>query len=111
MARLVMRPRAQQTVESLEGVRQSTHHTAELIQDEAVRLTAAELVDTGLMAASWRVTDVSGPSGITYRVGNRARSEDDVNYPLLHEWGFRHHSGKHVAGHHIALRSIDAARR
>ncbi len=111
MARLVMRPRAKQAVEGLDGVRQATHHTASLIQDEAVRLTAAELVDTGLMASSWRITDVTGPSGVTYRVHNTARSEDDANYPLFHEWGFRHHSGRHIAGHHIALRSIDAARR
>jgi hypothetical protein len=111
MTRLVMRPGYRQIVVNLPGVRQAVHHSASLIQDGAVRLTAAELVDTGLMAASWRVTDVSGPSGVTYRVHNTARSGEGANYPLLHEWGFRHHSGKHVAGHHIALRSIDTARR
>ncbi len=77
-----------------------------------MRLNAVELVDTGLMTASWRVTDVSSPTGVTYRVHNTARAEDGVtNYPLLHEWGFRHDNGKHIAGHHIALRSVDAARR
>jgi hypothetical protein len=114
MGRLVMRPRARQTVEGLEGVRRVVHHTASLIQDEAVRLTAAELVDTGLMTASWRITDVSGPSGVTYRVHNTARAPEEEgggNYPLFHEHGFLHNSGKHIAGHHIALRSVDAARR
>ncbi len=111
MARVTMRAGYRQAVLNLPGIRQGIHHVASQIQDEAVRLTAAELVDTGLMAASWRVTDVSGPSGVTWRVHNMARSEDDANYPLFQELGFRHHSGRHVAGHHILLRSIDAGRR
>ena len=39
---------------------------AEPIQDEAVRITAAEAVDTGLMAASWRLA--TWRSGGTWRV-------------------------------------------
>ncbi len=93
------------------GIRNTVRRVADLIQDEAVRLTAAELVATGLMAASWRITDISTNNAPAFRVHNTARSAEGTNYPLLHEHGFRHHSGKHVAGRHIAGRSIDAARR
>lgn len=88
------------------GIRQACTDTAEAIQNQVVQLNAVEAVDTGLMTASWRVTDLSGPSGVTIRVHNTARSEDDYNYPLAIEVG-----NSRFRGRHLLLRSIDAARR
>ncbi len=88
-------------------IRRAVLKVAEAVQGEAVRLTAAELVDTGLMAASWRITDVSGPRRITYRVHNKARSPDgDANYPYFHEFGYRHWpSGRHVPARRVLQRA------
>lgn len=80
---------------------------ADPIQDEAVRITAAEAVDSGLMAASWRVV----PQPRSVLVANKAFSEDNhAPYPAFQEHGYRHHqSGKHMPARHILARAIDIA--
>jgi hypothetical protein len=88
-----------------EGVRGGVKDVADKIQDEVVQKNAVEAVDSGLMTASWRVSDVSGPSGVTFRVHNIARSEDDYNYPLAIEVG-----NSKIKARNLLLRSIDAAR-
>lgn len=94
-----------------DGVRDGLARIAEKVQDRAVQITAAEAVDTGLMAASWRIDRVQGPNGWIVRVWNSARSPEGHPYPCRIEWGFHHHrSGKHVAGRRILGRSLDAAR-
>ena len=94
-----------------DAIRNAIQGIAEKIQARAAQLNAAELVDTGLMTASWRVTTFRGPRGWVARVYNTAKSPEGAPYPLYHEFGFRHHqSGKHIPGKHILARSIDAAR-
>lgn len=82
---------------------------AEPIQDEAARITAAEAVDTGLMAASWRIT--SWRSGGTWRVRiyNRAVNRESTPafpYPLAQELGWRTRNGRHIAGRRILGRAL-----
>lgn len=75
------------------------------VQDEAVRITVAEAVDTGLMAASWRVRRL--PRAV--RVGNTAESERDFPYPQAVEWGFRTRNGRHIPGKRILGRATTTA--
>lgn len=111
MARVVMKSGWGQRLLAERGVRGGIKDVAEKIQDRAVEINVAEAVDTGLMAASWRVTEV--PNGPSYlmRVHNTARSRPrsgdpgGANYPYFLEVGTRH-----MRAYHIALRSIDAAR-
>ncbi len=81
---------------------------AEPIQDEAARITAAEAVDTGLMAASWRI----GRKVKVVTVGNTAHSPQRSPYPAYLEHGYRHHqSGRHIPARRILARAIATARR
>lgn len=83
----------------------------EKVQDEAVRISTAEAVDTGLYAASWRVTVIRQGRTTAVRVLNTAKSVAGFPYPAAIENGFRHHrSGRHIRGRHILLRSLNAAR-
>jgi hypothetical protein len=97
-------------------VREAVRDVAESIQTEAARTSAVEAVDTGLYAASWRVTDLTDG---TVRVHNTARDRgkdgqggSNFNYPLYAlEHGFRHHrSGKHIEGLRILGRAADPHR-
>lgn len=111
VTRVVVHQRAIAALLVSDGIRDALENIAEKIQDSAVQITAVEAVDTGLMAASWRVEMIPAPRRWIARVFNKARSEDDHPYPIRIEWGWRHHrSGKHIAGRHILARSIDAAR-
>lgn len=92
-------------------VRDALEAVAEKVQARAAQITAAEAVDTGLMAASWRVEMIPAPSGWIARVYNKAVSEDDHPYPARIEFGWHHHrSGKHIAGRRILGRALDAGR-
>lgn len=83
----------------------------EKVQDEAVRISTAEAVDTGLYAASWRVVVIRNGQTTAVRVLNTAKSVAGFPYPSAIEHGFRHHrSGRHIRGRHILLRSLNAAR-
>lgn len=83
----------------------------EKVQAEAVRISTAEAVDTGLYAASWRVTVFKHGQATAVRVLNTAKSIQGYPYPASLEFGFRHHrSGRHIRGRHILLRSLNAAR-
>ena len=95
-----------------DGIRQALEHTAGTVQDEAVRITYAEAVDTGLMAASWRIRPLLR-GGWVVRVINTARSPapERAPYPYFQNFGWRTRSGRHIPGKHILERSIDAARR
>lgn len=92
-------------------IRKAVRDIAERVQDEAVRISTAEAVDTGRYAASWRITDVSSGRRITLRVHNTARDpESGYNYPLhAIEFSWRHRSGRHMPGRYILLRSVSAA--
>jgi hypothetical protein len=92
-----------------DAMRDALVQLAEPIQDEAVRITAVEAVDTGLMAASWRIT--SWRSGGTWRVRifNRAVNRDSTPaapYPLFVEIGHRTRNGRHVPGKRILGRAL-----
>lgn len=78
----------------------------EPIQDNAARITAAEAVDTGLMAASWRIRTTAR----SVQVGNTAHSPEGFPYPAAVEFGYRHHSGRHMPARRILARAIDLAR-
>ncbi len=94
-----------------DDIRDALQSIAEKIQARAVELTVAEAVDTGLMAASWRVTTFRGPRGWVARTYNSARADGDgAHYAIFQEFGWRTRSGRHVPGKHILGRSIDAAR-
>lgn len=80
---------------------------AQPIQDEAVRITAAEAVDTGLMAASWRIRRRIK----VVSVGNTARSPKRAPYPAFLEHGYRLRSGRHMPARRILARAIQTARR
>lgn len=95
------------------SIEQAIKDIAEKIQTRAAQLAAAEAVDTGLYAASWRVTTFLGRRGWVARVHNKARSRspENYNYPLLAlEYSWRSRAGRHIPGKHILARSIDAAR-
>lgn len=93
------------------GVRDALEAIAEKVQTRAAQITAAEAVDTGLMAASWRVTTFQGPNGWQARTWNSARSPEGAPYPIYVEYGYRNsRSGRHIAGRRILGRALDAAR-
>lgn len=106
MATLHIRSGAQQRLEQRMLGRIRTE-VAEPIQTEAVRITVAEAVDTGLMAASWRIG--TRPRIIT--VGNTAHSPERAPYPAFLEHGYRHRSGRHMPARRILARAIQTTRR
>lgn len=111
MSRFEPNQAAIDAIQRSEGVRRALEEIAERVQARAAQITAAEAVDTGLMAASWRVRTIPSPRGWTARVYNTAESIEGFPYPAAVEHGFRHHrSGRHIPGRHILLRSVDAAR-
>lgn len=94
-----------------DGVRDALERKAENVQARAAQITAVEAVDTGLMAASWRVEMIPAPRGWIARIYNRAESAEGFGYPAAIEFGWRHHrSGRHIAGRRILGRALDAAR-
>ncbi len=107
MATLHIRSGAQQRLEQRMLNRIETE-VAQPIQDEAVRITTAEAVDTGLMAASWRI----GRRLKAVVVGDTARSPEGAPYPAFVEHGYRHHqSGRHIPARRILARAVQTARR
>lgn len=107
MATLNIRSGAQQRLER-QMLNRIEREIASPIQDEAARITAAEAVDTGLMAASWRV----GRRFKSVVVGNTARSPEGARYPYFVDQGYRHHqSGRHIPARRILARAIATARR
>lgn len=106
MARVVMKSGWEQRLLAERGLRGGIKDVAEKIQGRAVEINSVEAVDTGLMTASWRVTEVLTGASFLMRIHNRARdSESNFNYPLAVEVGTRY-----MRALHILLRSIDAAR-
>lgn len=82
---------------------------AEPIQDEAVRITAAEAVDTGLMAASWRLTTWRSGGTWRIRVYNSALNRESTPaypYPVGQEFGWRTRNGRHIPGKRILGRAL-----
>jgi hypothetical protein len=86
------------------------HDRAERIQTRAAQISAAEAVDTGLYAASWRVAAYVAGGRAVAKVFNTARSEDKAPYPYFLEVGWRTRNGRHVPAKRILARSLDAAR-
>lgn len=96
-----------------DAMRQALERLAEPIQDEAVRITDAEAVDTGLMAASWRLTTWRQGGTWRVRIYNRAtnkRESPPFPYPLAVELGWRTRNGRHIPGKRILGRAMAAAR-
>lgn len=92
-------------------VRDALQAMAERVQARAAQITAAEAVNTGLMAASWRVHAALEGRGWRVRILNHARSPEGAPYPVFQEFGWRHHrSGRHIPGKRILGRALDAAR-
>ncbi len=92
-----------------DAMRDALVQLAEPIQDEAVRITAAEAVDTGLMAASWRITEWRTADGWRVQIYNRATNKDSeppFPYPLAQEVGWRTRNGRHIPGKRILGRAI-----
>jgi hypothetical protein len=93
-----------------DGMRDGLHQLAEPIQDEAVRITAAEAVDTGLMAASWKVESILTPRGWMVRIWNSATNREpggeNFPYPIVIEFGRTTSTGKHVEGLRILGRAL-----
>ena len=92
-----------------EAMERALRQLASPIQDEAVRITTAEAVDTGLMAASWRLT--TWRSGGTWRVRifNQATNKREVPpapYALFQEIGWRTRNGRHIPGKRILGRAL-----
>ncbi len=107
MATLHIRSGAQQRLEQ-RMLGRIEREIAQPIQDEAVRITTAEAVDTGLMAASWRI----GRRVKIVVVGNTAHSPEGAPYPYFVDQGYRHHrSGRHIPARRILARAIQTARR
>ncbi len=108
-----MKPRGLDELLGSSGMRRGLEGIAGNVQDEAVRITFAEAVDTGLMAASWRLRPRREPKGWVVRVINTARSEppERFPYPYVQEYGRETENGQHIPGKFILTRSIDAARR
>ncbi len=105
MARVVMKSGWEQRLLADRGIHNGISDVAEKIQARAAQINSVEAVDTGLMTASWRVTEVHSGRTFFCRMHNTARSETGFNYPLALEWG-----NSRVRAYHIAMRSIDAAR-
>lgn len=94
-----------------DDVRDALEAIAEKVQARAAQITGAEAVDTGLMAASWRVTTIRGPNGWIARTWNSAKSAEGAPYPIYVEFGYRNsRSGRHIPGRRILGRALDAAR-
>lgn len=91
-----------------DDMRDGLHQLVEPIQDEAARTTALEAVDTGLMAASWKIEPLLTPQGWMVRIWNSAQSEDGYEYPVAQEFGWRTQSGSHVEGKRILGRALGA---
>ncbi len=103
-----------------DAMEQALRHLAEPVQDEAVRITAAEAVDTGLMAASWRLTTWRAGGAWRVRIYNKATAgearrlkglthglDDDYAYPLSIEFGyFNRRANRHIAGRRILGRAL-----
>lgn len=92
------------------GTAAAMRHLAERAQERAAQISAAEAVDTGRYAASWRVTVFDNGRRVGARIHNTARSPEGTNYPPLLENGWRTRSGRHIPGKHICARSLDAIR-
>lgn len=95
------------------GVRDALQEIAERVQARAAQITAAEAVDTGLMAASWRVEMIPPGRQWIARVLNTAtnkESDPPFPYPVAQEWGWRTRHGRHIPGKRILGRALDAAR-
>lgn len=113
MARVEIHQRGIDAMMMSNGIRQALVDVAEKIQDEAVRITFNEAVDTGLMAASWRVRERVERRRWVVRVLNTAKNRESsppFGYPFVQEFGWRTQSGRHIPGKHILARSIGAAR-
>jgi hypothetical protein len=112
MTRVVMRPGGIDALLGTSGIRRALENIGGKVQDEAVRITSIEAVDTGLMTASWRLRPRLERKGWVVRVINTARSEppERASYPYFQEFGWRTRNGRHIPGKHILTRSIDAAR-
>jgi hypothetical protein len=115
VTRVDVHSNAERTVRTLPGVARALQNIAERIQAEAARTAAAEAVDTGLYAASWRVTPLTGG---TIRVHNTARDRGKdgqggtgFNYPIVLEWGYRHRSGRHMPALRILGRAVHTTTR
>lgn len=93
-----------------DSMRQGLEELASPIQDEAVRITVAEAVDTGLMAASWKVEPIRLPDRWMVRVWNSATNRepggDDFPYPIVQEFGWRTSNGREIPGKRILGRAI-----
>lgn len=95
-----------------DGVRRALEGIADKVHARAAQITAAEAVDTGLMAASWRVTTFQGPGGWVARVYNTARASGGSGdfYGVYQEFGWRTRNGRHIPGKRILGRALDAGR-
>jgi hypothetical protein len=94
-----------------DAMERALRQLAEPVQDEAVRITAAEAVDTGLMAASWRLTTWRQGGTWRIRIYNRATNKDSqppFAYPLAQELGWRTRNGRHIPGKRILGRALAA---
>ncbi len=94
-----------------DAIERARRQLAEPIQGEAVRITAAEAVDTGLMAASWRLTTWRQGGTWRIRIYNRAVNRDQTppyEYPLSQEFGWRTRNGRHIPGKRILGRALAA---
>ncbi len=93
-----------------DAMKQGLEQLAEPIQDEAVRITVDEAVDTGLMAASWKIEPLRLPDRWMVRVWNSATNRepggDDFPYPIAQNFGWRTRSGRHIEGKHILERAL-----
>lgn len=93
-----------------DDMRDGLHQLVEPIQDEAVRITAAEAVDTGLMAASWKIEPILTPQGWMLRIWNSATNRepggDDFPYPIVQEFGWNTRNGRHIEGRRILGRAL-----
>ncbi len=110
MAKFTPNPAGIKAWAASDSMRDGLRQLAEPIQDDAVRITAVEAVDTGLMAASWKVEPILTPQGWMVRVWNSATNREpggeNFPYPIAQEWGWRTQSGRHVEGKRILGRAI-----
>ncbi len=110
MARIVLHPDLDRRIANHPGVVRAGEQAADRVKTEAVRITVAEAVDTGLMAASWRVTTNPAPRHWIVRIYNAAQSPEDFPYPYVQEYGWRTLRGRHIPGKHMLARAGQAAR-
>lgn len=93
-----------------DSMRQGLEDLASPIQDDAVRTTFAEAVDTGLMAASWKIEPILLPGSWMVRIWNSATNRepggDDFPYPIVVEGGRRTRNGQHIEGLRILGRAL-----